>query len=478
MNGFGRWRWRGGGALRRRLRREGNVRRCAAVDAGAVQPGEGLSLTENWLMAEVYPALELEERLGALKRLEADRVRGIATELEESAQNFGAMISVHKSWSEELLLDTREKAAVAWKEVVKAGKERKQFRGENLLTREARYHDVLFGVGCGVATGAVLTGVDASMFASVTRWGLVGGAMNAMALAAPTIIMGLGCGVGLRAMLHVRPWVRRIGAAAVALLGTGMAGWCWYVGTLRAVAEEAARRGEELSVLNVGVWSVMWSDPAKVFEAWQAVVLMVLQLAGGIIAAWDGYQGFDDPYPGYGRVDRAYRKALDMARGVKAAFVEAVSELTESAVFEIERRRREFDRRAKEALRIIARADGVLSDYRRRMLQVEWAVGECMREYRDVNARLRPAGTWPARFAEPVGVVGKSHDQVAFDANEAREHVRRGLRVAHAAADRAIAAVKQQRLAALAALDGVEVKGGGREEDGGVLVDPRGRDFL
>jgi hypothetical protein len=268
--------------------------------------------------------------------------------------------------------------------------------------------------------------------------------------------IGLGLGFALKALGHVKLWVRMVGTIAAGVLSVGLVGWIWYVGHLRALAEDALSRGEALSLLNAGVWTQMWSDPTRVFEAWSAVVLMFLQMAGGAIAIWEGFAGFQDRYIAYAGVDRRYRRALEEVEAIKASFVKEISGLAESAIFEIERRRRGFDRKARVAQLIITKARGVLARHVERSLDVESAVTEVLREYRDVNMRSRPASTWPARFGEPIRLIGAGQASLEFDPEVVRERVRKGLMAAHAAADAAILKIKQLRLAFLAAAEGEE----------------------
>jgi hypothetical protein len=294
------------------------------------------------------------------------------------------------------------------------------------------------------------------VFASVTRWGIAGGALNAALLAVPTMAMGLGLGVALKALGHVKPWVRRVGGIGVGALGTGLIGWIWYVGHLRALAEAALARGEELTLLNGGAWTQMWGDPTRALDSWPAVVLMVLQATGAAVAVWEGYAGFADRYIGYASVDRRYRRALDEVETVRASFVKDISELAESAILAIERRRKEYDRKAKVALEIVTRSRGILARSAERNLDVEWAFTEALREYRDVNMRSRPAATWPARFSEPIRLIGASQTPLDFDPEIVRERVRKGVMAAHAAADAAVVAVKRLRLMFLTAAEGEE----------------------
>jgi hypothetical protein len=442
--------------LKERLMREGEIRRRAAFDGRQEVPPRdgGLSQTETWLIHEQFPAFERAERTAAGRRLNREKLRDIDNDLTQAETNFKALVATARMRASEILLNDGKEQALALASATEAGRELERFRSGNLLTRNARYKDPLLGIGCAVSVAALLTAVDGALFAGVTRWGLAGGALNAALLAAPTIVMGLGLGKALSAAGHVRRWISRAGKIAAGLLGTGIAGWAFYVGHLRALAEEALRRGEELTLLDAGVWTQMWSDPTRVFEAWPAVVLMVLQLAGAAVAVWDGYAGLSDSYPGYAGVDRRYRAAIDAVARREAEYVTAISKLAESAMFEIEERRRTYDRKGKEALAIITRAGEVVRQYDEGMLDFEWASAACVREYRELNARSRPAATVPARFSEPISLVRETPTPLGFDPEAVRKRVREGLAAAHKAADAAVAAIETLRLAFLGAAQG------------------------
>jgi hypothetical protein len=446
------WRRR---TLRRRLLRKAKIRRTAGWDARQTppQPNNELSQTEIFL-TEAHRALELDARTRARKLLQGERLREIANDLDASADNFKALLGVYRDRGEALAGEFRRKLVAAREAAREAGRELERFKAEHLLTRPAAYHDSLFASALLVVATLGLAAGEGMLLSAVMRWGLLGGFMNAVLLATPTIAMGLALGFALSACGHVRSWVRRAGGVGLAVLVAGLLSYAFYIGHLRGLAGEALRKGEELALLDVGVLTHMAANPLAVFETWPAVVLIVLQLTGAALAAYDGFAGFKDPYIGYASVDRRYRQALRAEDALRAAVIKAISALSERAIAEIEQRRKEFDQKGRMALTIIARARDVVAGYQARMLEVEWAITECLRLYFDINSRARPAGTLPERFARPISLLGTSQADFEFNPEEVRRRVRDGLRAAHLAADETVAEVRRLRREWLRAADG------------------------
>lgn len=430
--------------LHRGLERELQIPRRAEADAGQDMPGNALSSTEQRLQDYVRDRVGAEySRLRVM--LKADEAAATAADLEASDSNFKGMVTATASAMMARAADVPRLQAVADAGVQKANDDVARFRRVHLLDREARYHDPILGIGLLVLIFTLHALIDGLLFAEVTRWGLLGGALNAALLATPTIAMGVTLGLfGLRYLAHIRPALRTVGAIVSVLMGAGIVAWVFYVAHLRATAETAARAGREIEVLQAGVLSQIAGNPLAFLESWQATVLFVLAFLAAAGAVWDGYAGLTDPYPGYREVAEKLRRAEEAAATVTREFEEAVAAVAAEAIKRIELRRRGFDRAAKNVQRALISARAKVAASEAVIAAHTWAAAECWRTYRDLNARRRTPGTAPARFAAPLtfDIPAAGLD---FDPAATRERLRTALMTAHQAADKAIADVRLLR---------------------------------
>jgi hypothetical protein len=158
---------------------------------------------------------------------------------------------------------------------------------------------------------------SAALFAETDERGLIGGAMVALGLSGANVTLGFLAGfLGLRYLGAREPLARSIGAAGLLVL-TGLsislnlfaARWR---DTLTATSQDP------LAALDAAQWFGLASP--------QAVILLMLGGGVWIFSALKGYSGFDDPYPDYGKFDRAardLREAADLRRARARAELEA-----------------------------------------------------------------------------------------------------------------------------------------------------------
>ncbi len=76
------------------------------------------------------------------------------------------------------------------------------------------------------------------------------------------------------------------------------------------LAALAGRVVERSSDASFHLWSLLQLDTP------QAIILLMLGAGVWVFAALKGYSGFDDPYPDYGKMDRAASDAADVALGL------------------------------------------------------------------------------------------------------------------------------------------------------------------
>jgi hypothetical protein len=132
--------------------------------------------------------------------------------------------------------------------------------------------------------------------------------------------------------------------------------------------------------------------------SWQAVALFFIGLAIFAALAVKGFQSFDDPYPGYGHIDRRYKTAMRSYERQKAALWNA-----STAVLKLQRRALDAGRTREtadvaEIRQIKAEAEDAQREFEESGMALERAMGELVREYRTVNQSVRSAAP-PLYFA-------------------------------------------------------------------------------
>src|SRR5262245_44431275 len=188
------------------------------------------------------------------------------------------------------------------------------YRGASYPTSQL-YHFAI------VAALALLEWVSLAAFhAEGSDFGLLGGVLIAMTLSVVNISLAILAGSLLRYVNH-----RSVRRKALALTGVAFLCTCFLLVTLAAahyrVATNDVAQAQAESAAPVG--APLASHVAADFDQWRTArlawqrfarnpagfedvfswILVVLALVFGIVASYKGYR-VDDPYPGYGRLDR------------------------------------------------------------------------------------------------------------------------------------------------------------------------------
>lgn len=158
------------------------------------------------------------------------------------------------------------------------------------------------------AAAAFEASFSATLFASASDGGLLGGAATALGLSGANVALGFLTGfLGLRYLGHRRRWLRVAGGGlcasvcAAAALALNAFAALWREGLEAATPLELAERASLLGL----------TTP-------EAVILLMLGAAVWVFSALKGYSGFDDPYPDYGKRHRAERNAAEALAELRA----------------------------------------------------------------------------------------------------------------------------------------------------------------
>jgi hypothetical protein len=180
------------------------------------------------------------------------------------------------------------------------------FKRGNILRRAAVYpRSTLLQAGLLFCAALFEALFSAALFAEDDARGLLGGAITAIGLSGANVTLGYLAGfLGLRYLQHVRLPIKLMGALAFASLTLLALMLNLFAADWRD--QLAAAAGRELDMgsdAGFHIWSLLQLNSP------QAIILLMLGAGVWVFAALKGYSGFDDPYPDYGKMDRAAQEA-------------------------------------------------------------------------------------------------------------------------------------------------------------------------
>ncbi len=282
------------------------------------------------------------------------------------------------------------------------------FKEANSLRRQAIYPDSpVLQAGLLLVAAAFESLFSASLFAETDERGLLGGAVTAVGLSGANVCLGFLCGyIGLRYVQHVRAAMKIAGGLGFCAFGT----LALMLNLFAADWRDKLSTGAEASDAGYDADFHLWSLLA--LESPQAVILLMLGAGVWVFAALKGYSGFDDPYPDFGKLDRAAREAGEALAEERAQAREDLEEPVNTARAEITAKL--ADLRAQIALmtktfdEAALRLGGLDAEHARLgALKVE-----AIELYRRENSAARTTPP-PAYFAHPVGGPGPAPDVLA-----------------------------------------------------------------
>ncbi len=249
---------------------------------------------------------------------------------------------------------------------------------------------------------------SAALFAEDDARGLLGGAITAIGLSGANVTLGFLAGfLGLRYLQHVRLPIKVAGAICFALLTLLALMLNLFAADWRdQLAALAGRQVDLGSDAGFHLWSLLQLDSP------QAVILLMLGAGVWVFAALKGYGGFDDPYPDYGKMDRAARAAGEALSDFRAAGrreLEAPVDAARTALqARLEKLRSEFEAMSKAFDAAASKMEAL--DARARAL--DQAAADAIHLYRLENTGFRTTPA-PAYFGAPPPAAGPPLDALA-----------------------------------------------------------------
>lgn len=308
------------------------------------------------------------------------------------------------------LRQTSGRLAQDWGEAsARAGEAREElhaFKSAHELRRAAVYpQSGLLQAGLLLCAAVFEALFSAALFAEDDARGLLGGAITAVGLSGANVTLGFLAGfLGLHYLQHCRMPAKTMGALAFAALAALALMLNLFAADWRD--QLAALNGAQLDMgsdASFHLWSLLALDSP------QAIILLMLGAGVWVFAALKGYSGFDDPYPDFGKMDRAAKAASEALSDFRAEArleLEAPINVAKAALAaRLEKIRAEFEAMSKafdaaalkmEALDAKARA---LDD----------AAAGAVHLYRQENAAARTTAA-PAYFSTPPPAAGPALD--------------------------------------------------------------------
>ena len=418
------------------------IRKRARADAAADQPGDdaaGLSQTER----DILDAVMTERaRLDAARNdAKADAERRLRALAPAAADISGPTLEARLA-----LRQAASRSAHDWAEVAarssQAQSDLAAFKRAHELRRAAVYPaSTLLQTGLLLCAALFEALFSAALFAEDDERGLLGGAITAIGLSGANVTLGFLAGfLGLRYIQHRRLPMKSAGAVAFAaltllalMLNLFAADWRDQLAAL------AGRQLDLGSDAGFHLWSLLS------LESPQAVILLMLGAGVWAFAALKGYSGFDDPYPDFGKMDRAARNAADDLSDFRAearAEFETPIDAAKTAIgARIEKMRGEYEAMSKAFDSAALRMEQLDAQAR----TLDELAAAAVHLYRQENTGARKTSA-PAYFAVPPPASGPALDALAGVAaliDEARQHLGKAQADAAAALEGLLAELEQ-----------------------------------
>lgn len=388
------------------------IRKHARDDAARNLPrpdAEDLSETERAIVEAV--AVERARVDQARHDAKADAERRMRT-LAPTPQDFaGPAIDARLA-----LRQVTGRIAQDWDEASARASEAREelegFKRDNGLRRAAIYpRSTLLQSGLLFCAAVFEALFSAALFAEDDERGLLGGAITAIGLSGANVTLGFIAGfLGLRYLQHERLPMKAMGATAFAFVGALALMLNLFAADWRdQLAALSGRQVEMGSDASFHLWSLLSLDSP------QAIILLMLGAGVWVFSALKGYSGFDDPYPDFGKMDRAAKAAADSLSHFRAdARLELEAPInTATAVLSgrLEKMRHEFEAMNKAFDAAAAKMETLDAQAR----ALDDAAASAVHLYRQENAAHRTSPA-PGYFSSAPPAAGPSLDALSTTA--------------------------------------------------------------
>lgn len=260
---------------------------------------------------------------------------------------------------------------------------------------------------------------NAGFLAKANEGGLIGAYIEAIAFSVVNIVTGYLAGSFYRyrnygaSLQKVSAWLLLFAGAALALiLNLALAHYREVsgMGLVGAAGQEAFAR--------------MAADPSGLAEI-QSWILFALGFLFWIIAVIDSY-GLDDRYPGYGRVDRSRRAAIDELSEARTIVIEELSERRLDGEEDLKETRRGLTQLHNQVSQIFAMKDALIKDWNQFTSICEDQCAQMLGSYRDANRSVRQKSPRSFNAELPLQITDLSAGSLNFSLDDIAEQVAKG----------------------------------------------------
>ncbi len=257
------------------------------------------------------------------------------------------------------------------------------FKAEHRLFRSPIYpHSVIYHLAW---TGPLLVVeclFNMYFFASGSDFGYAGGFFQALLISAVNVMVCiLVAWLGFRQLNH-RSALRKVaGCLSVA---------CWVA--FLCVFHLLVAHYRDLLVLDPDhaesmVLNAFVARPFRLVTQ-ESVVVLLIGIVIGVLAAIKGY-GADDPYPGYGRMDRLFKRAAENYHAGLDRLRDHLIQTFKTAAEQVRKRLSAYEARMTEISDICGQAESSLVDLETACRQIGLDLREILTAYRQANLQVR-----------------------------------------------------------------------------------------
>ena len=260
---------------------------------------------------------------------------------------------------------------------------------------------------------------NAGFLAKANEGGLIGAYIEAIAFSAVNIITGCLVGSFFRyrnyqgAVQKAGAWVfLSSGAALALLLNLALAHYREVsgLGLVGAAGQEAFAR--------------MAANPMGLSEI-QGWILFALGFLFWVISVIDAY-GLDDRYPGYGKVDRSLRSAIDELSEARTIVIEALSERRVDGEEDLKETRKGLNQLHNQVSHIFTMKDALIKDWKQFTGICEDQCAQMLGSYRDANRSVRQKAPRSFTASLSLQVPDLAEGSLSFSLDDIGEQVAKG----------------------------------------------------
>lgn len=267
----------------------------------------------------------------------------------------------------------------------------KKFKEENKLNRPPRYPDskrLSYAIIAALGVGEVI--INSIFYKDFASTGLLGGILIASAIAFINIFLGFAYGEYISRLINHISFFKKFIAFISGIIFLKLTLFVnFYAAHLRDAIEAARKldlRAYEVDTMEVA--QKMINSPFSI-QSFESIMLIILGMGFTIFAVVKMYIA-DDPYPGYGELDREKKSKTEAHFYEISTYIEDCRKLMRERVLDI----RMIIENISTNLSLLKNYKGRLSLYSQNfetfLNQVQTISDEIVNEYRSTNMRHRP----------------------------------------------------------------------------------------